>query len=86
MQSACRIGVASIVRRRRIHGLLAEAICLGRPRLKAVGMMMLPFADWFPPAFVGATFTALGAIKVYGLRRGIVGGRDKPALQRLCGT
>lgn len=47
---------------------------------------MLPFSEWFPPAVVGSTFTALGSIKLYGLRRGIVGGRDKKFVQRLCGT
>lgn len=47
---------------------------------------MPPFSDWFPPALVGVLFTALGAAKLYGLRRGIVGGRDKPVAQRLCGT
>jgi hypothetical protein len=47
---------------------------------------MISFTDWFPLALVGSTFTLLGLIKLYGLRRGIVGGRDKPALQKLCGT
>jgi hypothetical protein len=47
---------------------------------------MLPFAEWFPLALAGVTFTVLGGFKVYGLRRGIVGGRDKPVVQRLCGT
>jgi len=28
----------------------------------------------------------MGSLKVYGLFRGIVGGGDKPASQRICGT
>jgi len=47
---------------------------------------VLPFGEWFPLALVGVTFTALGCFKLYGLRHGIVGGRDKPVLQKLCGT
>jgi hypothetical protein len=47
---------------------------------------VLPFAEWFPLALAGVTFTALGGFKVYGLWHGVVGGRDKPAMQRLCGT
>ena len=47
---------------------------------------MLTFSDWFPPTIVGLTFTILGSIKLWGLTKGIVGGADKPAVQRLCGT
>ena len=47
---------------------------------------MITFADWFPLAAVGLTFTILGSIKLWGLKRGIVGGADKPVVQRLCGT
>ena len=47
---------------------------------------MPAFSDWFPLAAVGATFTFLGGIKLWGLSRGIVGGADKPTVQRLCGT
>jgi len=47
---------------------------------------MLAFSDWFPLATVGLTFTLLGSIKLWGLNRGIVGGADKPMVQRLCGT
>jgi hypothetical protein len=32
------------------------------------------------------TFTLLGGLKLWGLKQGIVGGADKPALRRLCGT
>ena len=47
---------------------------------------MLTLNDWLPPATVGVTFTLLGSIKLWGLYRGIVGGADKPVVQRLCGT
>ena len=47
---------------------------------------MSALAEWLPLAVIGVTFTALGSIKLYGLYRGIEGGADKPAMQRLCGT
>ncbi len=47
---------------------------------------MPAFADWLPPAAVGIVFTALGTLKLYGLRRGIVGGKDKPFMEKACGT
>jgi hypothetical protein len=47
---------------------------------------MISFTDWFPSAVVGLTFTILGSIKLWGLKRGIVGGQDKPFTQQLCGT
>jgi hypothetical protein len=47
---------------------------------------MIALADWLPPVTVGVTFTLLGSIKLWGLKRGIVGGADKPFTQRLCGT
>jgi hypothetical protein len=47
---------------------------------------MFPLSDRLPPAAVGVTFTLLGSLKLWGLTRGIVGGADKPAVQRLCGT
>ena len=47
---------------------------------------MPAFADWFPLALAGVFLTAFGILKLYGLRRGIVGGRDKPFVQRACGT
>jgi hypothetical protein len=47
---------------------------------------MVDFTDWFPLATVGLTFTLLGGLKLWGLKRGIVGGADKPMVQRLCGT
>jgi hypothetical protein len=47
---------------------------------------MVDFADWFPLATVGLMFTILGNLKLWGLKRGIVGGAGKPSAQRLCGT
>jgi len=49
-------------------------------------LSMPSLSDWLPPAAVGLTFTALGAFKIYGFSRGIVGGGCKPAAQRLCGS
>jgi hypothetical protein len=42
--------------------------------------------DWIPSAVVGTTFTAVAALKIYGLSRGIVGGRCKRASDRICGS
>jgi hypothetical protein len=47
---------------------------------------MTPLPDWVPPAVVGATFTTLGLLKVYGIRKGIVGGGGKPYICRLRGS
>jgi hypothetical protein len=47
---------------------------------------MLAFSDGFPLAIAGLTFTILGSLKLWGLNRGIEGGADKPAVERLCGT
>jgi hypothetical protein len=47
---------------------------------------MLTCINWFVPGFVGASFTHLGCLKLYGFGRGIVGGHDKPIAQQLCGT
>ena len=43
-------------------------------------------AAWLPAAIVGAGFTSLGLVKLYGFSRSIVGGGCKPVLQRLCGS
>jgi hypothetical protein len=43
-------------------------------------------ADWLPQAAVGTTFTLLGGLKLFGVSRGIVGGRDKPLFEYVCGT
>jgi hypothetical protein len=37
-------------------------------------------------ALVGALFTSLGLLKVYGLAEGIEGGAGRPVKYRLCGT
>jgi hypothetical protein len=42
-------------------------------------------AEW-PILLVGFTFTLIGALKWYGLRRGMVGGVGKRPVERLCGT
>ena len=47
---------------------------------------MVPFSDWFPLLLVGSFFTLFGLVKLVGLRRGLVGGREKPFRQKLCGT
>jgi len=47
---------------------------------------MITLADWLPVEPVGLTFTILGSLKPWGLKRGIVGGANKPVVQRLCGT
>jgi hypothetical protein len=46
---------------------------------------MNSLADWLPPLAVGLTFTTLGLLKVYGFRKGIIGGGGKPASCRLLG-
>jgi hypothetical protein len=47
---------------------------------------MITVADWLPLAAVGLTFTILGSLKLWGLKRGIGAGGGKPVVQRLCGT
>jgi hypothetical protein len=44
------------------------------------------FTDLIPIALVGLTFTTIGGLKLWGLRKGIKGGACKPAKERLCGT
>ena len=46
---------------------------------------MIAFSDWFPNALVGVTFLSLGLVKIYGWRKGIIGGGGKPAACRLMG-
>ncbi len=46
----------------------------------------MELGDWLPPLMVGTTFTVVGALKVYGLARGIVGGRDVPLQRKACGA
>ncbi len=47
---------------------------------------MISFTDRFIPALIGATFTLIGSLKLYGLSKGVVGGADKPFVRQLCGT
>ena len=47
---------------------------------------MPAFVDWFPFAAPGVMLTLFGCLKLYGVLRGIEGGRDKPAIQYVCGT
>ena len=48
--------------------------------------MTTSFSDWLPPLVIGLTFMPLACLKLYGLRRGIVDGKDKPLATKLCGT
>jgi hypothetical protein len=41
--------------------------------------------EWLPPAMAGLVFTTLGFLKVYGWKKGIVGGGGKSATCRLFG-
>jgi hypothetical protein len=54
--------------------------------LRQDGLWLASLAEWLPPAAVGLTFTLLGALKLFGWYRGILGGHDKPFVVRLCGT
>ncbi len=47
---------------------------------------MLALEEWLPLITVGGTFTTLGLLKVYGLKRGVVGGGGKPFKARLLGS
>ena len=47
---------------------------------------MTQIIDCFVPLFVGVPFTLIGVLKLYGLRKGVVGGADKPFVTQLCGT
>jgi hypothetical protein len=47
---------------------------------------MIPISDWLIPASIGAMFTLIGSLKLYGLWKGVVAGADKPFVTRLCGT
>jgi len=46
----------------------------------------MTLSGWLPAAAVGASFTTLGLLKVYGLATGRVGGGCKPIAERVCGT
>jgi hypothetical protein len=42
--------------------------------------------NWLIPGLIGLQFTVLGLLKLWGVYRGVVGGADKPFVQKLCGT
>jgi hypothetical protein len=50
------------------------------------GLWIANLAAWLPPAAVGLTFTLMGALKLFGFSKGIVGGHEKPFVVQLCGT
>ena len=47
---------------------------------------MATLLDWVVLGSVVTSFTSLGCLKLVGLWRGVVGGGDKPFIQKLCGT
>jgi hypothetical protein len=47
---------------------------------------MTQIIDLLIPVVIGIAFTLVGCLKLYGLRKGIVGGHDKPFVTQLCGT
>ncbi len=47
---------------------------------------MVSLAEWLPYALVGGIFTLFGLLKLYGVWRGINGGRDKSLFEYACGT
>jgi hypothetical protein len=61
-----------------VNGYLREVLRKEKP--------VSTFISWLPPAVVGVTFTIFGSLKLYGVVRGIEGGRDKPTFQYVCGT
>ena len=46
---------------------------------------MHPTSEWIPNALAGITFSLLGLLKVYGWRKGIMGGSGQPISCRLTG-
>lgn len=55
-----------------------------RPHLRLPGRVG-SVIDWLVPALIGVSFTTFGLLKVYGWKKGIVGGGDQPAFCRLRG-
>jgi hypothetical protein len=47
---------------------------------------MISFAEWVPLVLVGSTFTLFACLKLYGLKKGVVGGPNKSLAVQLCGT
>lgn len=48
--------------------------------------LLSSLAEWLPAFLVGATFTLVGCLKLYGFAKGVVGGAEKPFVTQLCGT
>jgi hypothetical protein len=46
---------------------------------------MTALTDLIPNALVAVTFLSLGTVKIYGWRRGVIGGGGKPLACRLMG-
>jgi hypothetical protein len=55
-----------------------------RPHFRAPDHMEAVL-DWLLTAVIGSVFTTFGLLKVYGWKKGIVGGGGKPASCRLLG-
>jgi hypothetical protein len=47
---------------------------------------MIAHLNWLIPGFIGVTFTLVGALKLFGLHRGIECGANKPFVEKLCGS
>jgi hypothetical protein len=54
--------------------------------LSEEGVLQMHWADASIPLLIGGLYTLLGGLKLYGLSRGIVGGRGKSVRERACGT
>lgn len=59
----------------------------GRVRAESMfSLSALRLEDWLPPLLTGLLFTTLGALKVIGRTRGVVGGGGKPWRVRAYGS
>jgi hypothetical protein len=47
---------------------------------------MIALSGWLPLGAVSVSFTTVGILKVYGFRKGTVGGAGRPASCRLLGS
>ncbi|MBI3865189.1 MAG: hypothetical protein HY290_25215 [Planctomycetia bacterium] len=54
--------------------------------MMSIAKVLISLANWLPPLLVGATFTLVGSLKLYGFVKGVVGGAEKPFVTRICGT
>ena len=75
-----------------INGLIARTTQVRWRRIlrpdtyNSEGGAMIAHLNWVIPGFIGVTFTLVGALKLFGLQRGIVCGADKPLFEKLSGT